>query len=295
MLARLQKILTLSLLGAAAGIAAWSANEGHALRGAAIALLIVFGYALVLGVEFVLLHWVSRGEPGPRATAGQLLRAWWGEVRAMPQVFFWRQPFRSHAEPDHLPSSARGERGVVLVHGFVCNRGFWNPWLRELRARGVPFVAVDLEPVFASIDAYAPLIEEAVARLEAATGVPGVLVGHSMGGLAIRTWLRRFGADPRVHRVVTIGSPHRGTWLARLALAPNATQMRLASPWLAELTAASRSGAGGSSPASTALATTSCSRPPRAPCPMPTIDMCPALRTFTWLRRRSFSTKSCNA
>ena len=109
--------------------------------------------------------------------------------------------------------------------------------MRELRARQVPFIAVNLEPVFGSIDHYPQLIEAAVARMEAATAVPVLLVGHSMGGLAIRAWLAQFNADARVRRVVTIGTPHQGTWLARYGHTTNGKQMRLSSPWLTHLAA----------------------------------------------------------
>jgi triacylglycerol esterase/lipase EstA (alpha/beta hydrolase family) len=128
-------------------------------------------------------------------------------------------------------------RGVVLVHGYCCNRGLWNPWLEQLRARAVPAVAVDLEPVFGSIDDYAPIVEAAVRTIEQSTGRPPVLVGHSMGGLAIRAWLRQAGpgAIDRVHHIVTIGSPHHGTWLGRAGHTTNARQMRLRSPWLQAL------------------------------------------------------------
>jgi hypothetical protein len=40
-----------------------------------------------------------------------------------------------------------------------------------------------------------------------------------------------------VHHIITIGSPHHGTWLGRYALAPNARQMRLGSDWLIQLAA----------------------------------------------------------
>ncbi|WP_137895269.1 alpha/beta fold hydrolase, partial [Ramlibacter sp. 2FC] len=128
-----------------------------------------------------------------------------------------------------------GRRGVVLVHGFACNRGLWNPWLRRLRAEGRVFLALNLEPVFGSIDAYVTQIEDAVARVSVATGLPPVLVCHSMGGLAARAWLRLPGAERRVHHVVTIATPHRGTWLGHFSAAVNARQMQLGSAWLAEL------------------------------------------------------------
>ena len=75
-------------------------------------------------------------------------------------------------------------------------------------------MAVNLEPVFGSIDGYAPQIDAAVQQLTETTGLPPLLVCHSMGGLAARAWLKRMNAESRVHHVVTIGTPHRGTSFA---------------------------------------------------------------------------------
>jgi pimeloyl-ACP methyl ester carboxylesterase len=61
-----------------------------------------------------------------------------------------------------------------------------------------------------------------------------ILIGHSMGGLVLRAYLRRYGRD-KVARIVTLGSPHQGTRLAHLGLGRNARQMRMGSSWLAEL------------------------------------------------------------
>ena len=170
-----------------------------------------------------------------------MLRAWWVESHIAVWVFAWLQPFAWRRWPDTAFPSAgtSAQRAVVLVHGFVCNRGLWTPWLRELRRREVPYATVNLEPVFGSIDDYAPLIEDAVSRATAATGQPPLLVGHSMGGLAIRAWLRASGgaAVQRVHHIVTLGTPHHGTWLARFSHLTNGQQMRVAGPWLRQLQA----------------------------------------------------------
>ena len=240
MLARLQQAITLGLLAIALGWAAWFGADGKWGWAAGGAVVVLFGYAIFLAIEFLLLAHVHGDDPAPRASAAQLVRAWWGEVLSAPRVFCWRQPFRSHAEPDHLPQGAAGRLGVVLVHGFVCNRGFWNPWMAQLRATGVPFVAVDLEPVFGRIDAYVPLIAAAVARVRQATGRPPLVVAHSMGGLAVRAWLSRCEEQVPAEHVVTIGSPHGGTWLARFGVTPNGLQMRRPNRWLDELQAAER-------------------------------------------------------
>jgi triacylglycerol lipase len=131
-------------------------------------------------------------------------------------VFCWRQPFRSQRWPDQLPADAHGRRGVLLVHGFVCNRGLWNPWLQRLRRTGRAHVAVNLEPVFGSIDDY-------VARLEPPCG------GWTRPPAWRRWWWRTAWAawrcalvgpagrrPARCTRCADLGTPHHGTWLAVL-------------------------------------------------------------------------------
>jgi triacylglycerol lipase len=199
------------------------------------ALAIGGAHAWVLAVEFMVLPWINRHDPAPLASAAMLVRAWWAEVCVATRVFGWQQPWRSQCEPDHLPASASGRRGVVLVHGFMCNRGFWNPWLSRLRAGGVPFVAVNMEPVLGSIERYADTLENAVRQVTEVTGRPPVIVTHSMGGLAVRAWLCGVDADDRVHSVITIGTPHRGTWLAAMGLAHNAQEMRYGCDWVEKL------------------------------------------------------------
>jgi triacylglycerol lipase len=229
MLARLQQVITLGLLGAAIAWAAWCLQRGETLWAVGGAALVVFAYAGFLALEFVLVWFVHGNDPAPKATVGQLAKAWFAEALAAPRVFCWQQPFRSNRDPDHLPATP-GRRGVVLVHGFVCNRGFWNRWMPRLRGQGVPFVAVSLEPVFGTISDYTPILDAAVRRLEQATGMPPVLVGHSMGGLAIRAWYASRGVG-RAHRIVTIGSPHRGTWLGRFGTTINAREMAPGAEW----------------------------------------------------------------
>lgn len=191
---------------------------------------------IVLAIEFMLLALVARSDQRvPPAAAPQLLRAWLGEARSLLQVFYWRLPFLWRSPPDDLDPAGAGRTGVVLIHGFVCNRGFWAPWLRRLRERRRAHVAVNLEPVFSSIDAYVPIIASAVQRVTQLTGKPPVLVCHSMGGLAARAWLRANDVPGAVAHVITIGSPHHGTWLGRFSSMPNGRQMRQHSDWLVAL------------------------------------------------------------
>ena len=236
MLARLQGLITLGLIALAVGWLAYFADSAPMLAFSGF-LLITLGYIALLGIEFILIRFVGASDPAPAPTWGQLARAWVGECLTAPQVFCWRQPFRYNAVADNLAPTAvtPGQRGVVFVHGFFCNRGLWTPWLKRLQASGHAFVAVSLEPVFGSIDAYVPQIDAAVQQVTRATGKAPLLVCHSMGGLAARAWLKTMASEARICHVVTIGTPHRGTWLAHFGHGENGRQMRLLSDWQSQL------------------------------------------------------------
>ncbi len=166
-----------------------------------------------------------------------ILRASLGESYWVYRFFVTRLPWAWRA-PQLLPGTGPQARiGVVLVHGFVCNHRVWDDLAPRLRAQGHAVFAVDLEPVFASIDDYADAIEHAVQILCQHTGGPQVaLVGHSMGGLAIRAWMRAHGTA-RAAMAVTLGTPHQGTQVSPHARAPNGKQMVWHSTWLAALAA----------------------------------------------------------
>ena len=234
MLARIQQLIAVTLsfgLLVAVGTGWWANRPwiGFAYVG-----LVIGGYLAVLAGEFALLLRSYEGADPRRPSVAQLAGAWAAEVTAAPKVFFWRQPFRSRLHPDRLPETANRKRGVVLVHGFFCNRGLWNPWLVRLRAEEIPFVAVDLEPVFGPIDGYRHTIDAAARRLAQVTGLAPVIVAHSMGGLAARAWLADT-PDAPWHRLVTIASPHAGTRLGVHGRGENIAQMRFGSEWLARL------------------------------------------------------------
>jgi hypothetical protein len=236
-LARLFQVITLILLLVVVGALGLWLWAGASWLWVGLALGLAMLHVPLMAVEFGLLRWINRADTAPAATPAETLRAWAGEAIGAFRVFGWQQPWRWRRFDDHLPADAMGRRGLILVHGFVCNRGLWNPWWPRLIEAGVPCIAVNLEPVFGSIDRYPPLIEAAVQRMTQATGRPPLLVAHSMGGIALRAWLRDFDADDRVHGVITVGSPHHGTWLGRFGYAPNAQQMRWHSRWLLALAA----------------------------------------------------------
>lgn len=240
----IQRLLTLGvpLLCWAIAVQQWQQNSAWALAWAVMPLGIMI---VVEAIQFVCLYIVNRNDSTPRATAARHMQALWGELCSSVVVFNWWQPFRRSAIADHLPAAVaegvavgRALPGIVLVHGFFCNRGFWTQWMRRLRSEGRVFSAVDLEPAFGSIDEYIATIDRAVRQVREATGMPPVLVGHSMGGLAIRAWMATQSQPSlAVHRVITLGTPHHGTWISLFSHSVNGAQMQLDSPWLKNLAA----------------------------------------------------------
>ncbi|MEN9670331.1 MAG: hypothetical protein RL018_608 [Pseudomonadota bacterium] len=235
MIARIQQIFSFSLL---LGFVLWICLVFPDFSRIFSAFLVLASiYIAYLAILFVVIHRLNRDDLQPRATLWALIRACLREASTAPAVFLWRQPFRTQAIPDFLPSSEK--RGVVFIHGFFCNRAFWAPWMQQLQAHNRAFAAVTLEPAFGSIDDYATMVEVAVAKVTQATGQVPVLICHSMGGLAARAWLRSNAAnDGRIKRVITIGTPHFGTALStEKALLPftNTHQMQRLGAWTAQL------------------------------------------------------------
>lgn len=193
----------------------------------------LFVVALTFGIMLT-----DRSVVPPELRIGPLaaLRMMLEEYAALILLFTVIQPFEAFClGPDRLAQPSAGRLPLLLIHGYQCNRGFWFWLRRKLEAAGWIVATYSLEPVWADIDRYAEGIAQRIDEVLAATGAPQViLVGHSMGGLASRAYLRRYGQH-QVARLITLGSPHHGSRLAGLGLGLNARQMCIGSPWLAAL------------------------------------------------------------
>lgn len=115
--------------------------------------------------------------------------------------------------------SGAGRRGpVLLIHGWSLNRGcFWLLRRRLLRDGWSPVCCLDYRSLRSDVEGGAARLRDAVDHLAHALGTrqPVTLIGHSLGGLVARYYARRYPAAA-VRRIVTLGTPHRGTQLARL-------------------------------------------------------------------------------
>ncbi len=230
MLSRLMRSLLLGqiLIGALLGwLLAWQ-------TGATRWLVVLMAMALpLLGVLLVVIT-IALKSRAPGAN-GRWLRSLLFEYAAMVRASLWQLPWASTAQVAMPAANAKMRTPVLLVHGYLCNHRVWDAMAHQLHSAGHPVMQIDLEPVFAPIDSYAPQVEQAVLELCRQTGAAKVaLIGHSMGGVVIRAWMRAFGTA-RVDRVITLGTPHAGTQIARRTRTPNGQQMVWRSDWLQEL------------------------------------------------------------
>ena len=173
--------------------------------------------------------------------SGMLRRLWSaaGECLALLTQFMTIAPFeRWWMGADALPALPARTHPILLVHGYLCNRGLWWWLRRRLRANGLALATVNLEPPFASIDHFATQLHRRVEALAEETGADQVvLVTHSMGGLVARAYMLRHGTR-RIAKLVTLAAPHRGTEVAFLGPGCNARQMQPGSNFLRWLSAA---------------------------------------------------------
>jgi len=190
--------------------------------------------ALPLGAAYRVSRRFASPEPpggGPPTFASVMQ-----EYLAFMALFSVVQPLeRLFMGSDAIGRLPAGQHPVLLVHGYLCNRGYWWWFRRALRSRGCAVATITLETPFSDIEQMAGQLERRIAALRAETGAARVsLVTHSMGGLVARAYFRRFGGE-HVARFVTIGGPHQGTVLARLGLGRSARQMEPGNAWLAGL------------------------------------------------------------
>jgi triacylglycerol esterase/lipase EstA (alpha/beta hydrolase family) len=106
----------------------------------------------------------------------------------------------------------------------------------DLFSRGIgPVYTLSYGPPLSSIEHFADQVAAKVDAILRATGASRVtIVGHSMGGVVARAYLRRFGAA-KIASVMTLGAPHHGSMHAWLFPGICLGQLRPGNAWLAEL------------------------------------------------------------
>src|SRR6478735_4395653 len=105
---------------------------------------------------------------------------------------------------------------ILLVHGMADNRSVFTLLRLGLRRRGFGHMTtMNYSILTGDVRVAAAQLAEEIEAIVAETGYERIhVVGHSMGGLIARYYVTRLGGDERVHTLVTLGTPHQGTYTA---------------------------------------------------------------------------------
>lgn len=133
---------------------------------------------------------------------------------------------------------------VLLVHGYVHNRSAFLALSRQLKRSGFRYVdGFNYNALTDGIPDAAARLGAEVERVLQATGATRVMiVGHSMGGMVARYYVQELGGEDTVDTVVTLGTPHSGTYSAYVGLGEATAQLRPNSAMLRQLDASARPG-----------------------------------------------------
>lgn len=185
----------------------------------------------------------------PRAVIGMALETAWvsTHVATYPLgIFQERAEGLRGYRIEHLAPVQRGllisnveaaGTPILLVHGLVDNRSIFTLLRRGLTRRGFGSIyAMNYSPFTADVRTAAAQLGEEIEAIVQETGYEKIhVVGHSLGGLIARYYVTRLGGDERVHTLVTLGSPHQGTYTAYAAPTRLISQMRPGSGLIREL------------------------------------------------------------
>lgn len=127
--------------------------------------------------------------PDPDAEYHEVTIKLWGKGGHQPWQSAWKRCL-NHA---HTRRFVRANQ-LVMSKIYARNGAIRAPMRRFLEKNGVPAYTLDLEPVYAGIDDYLPVLAARIEAVCAQTGARQLaIVANSMGGLAARAYLRAQG------------------------------------------------------------------------------------------------------
>ncbi|WP_229708599.1 esterase/lipase family protein [Knoellia flava] len=185
----------------------------------------------------------------PRAMVGMAIETAWMTTHLATYplgIFQEKADGRRGYRIEHLAPVQRGllisnveaaGTPILLVHGIIDNRSIFTLLRRGLTRRGFGSIyAMNYSPFTADVRTAAAQLGEEIEAIVAETGYEKIhVVGHSLGGLIARYYVTRLGGDERVHTLVTLGTPHQGTYAAYASPTRLTAQMRPGSGLIREL------------------------------------------------------------
>lgn len=125
---------------------------------------------------------------------------------------------------------------IVLVHGFISTGKIFFYIKKKLEAQGHKCFAPTLKPIDAKHgieDLAIKLNNYILNNLEADSKF--ALIGFSMGGIICRYYLQEQGGIARVNKLITISTPHHGSYLSYIYPGKGMKQLRPRSEFLKKL------------------------------------------------------------
>lgn len=158
------------------------------------------------------------------------LQVVWGIITSIPSLIatYILYPF-ALIQGLWLSRDAQSDKPPVLfVHGYIHTSSAWVHFARTFAKAGYTDQHAFSYRSFATdFDVLANRLEKEIETISAQRpGKKIVLVGHSLGGLAIRNFLNTSPNRNSVCAAVTLGSPHQGSTMAKLALTKLGRQLR---------------------------------------------------------------------
>jgi len=140
-----------------------------------------------------------------------------------------------------VASSAKNAAGadlppVVIVHGIFRDHRLMERLRQAFLRADRRVLTPDLKPNSgaAGLDELARQFGEFLED-NLAPGERCDVIGHSMGGMVARIFVQRHGGRARVRKLVTLASPHHGTWMAWLLPGRGVRELRPGSAFLRDL------------------------------------------------------------
>ncbi len=131
---------------------------------------------------------------------------------------------------------------IVLVHGYFHNRSGFSRIRHTLKRVGFRHIDRWNYPALGrDIPELAQALADHVFEVLFRTGATELhIIGHSLGGMIARYYVQELEGWRKVNTLVTLGSPHQGTYAAIAARARVARQLRPDSPIVEQLRTSAR-------------------------------------------------------
>jgi triacylglycerol esterase/lipase EstA (alpha/beta hydrolase family) len=167
--------------------------------------------------------WVGKTASGAYLSIDPDLRRHVGQLPLVGLTLLSPRTARIEAQPDD------GHRPIIFVHGLGGHPGNFFPMRKFLSLHGRKRTyALALDPaadMSANAERFARFVDEVIRANDLPSGAQVDCVAHSMGGLVVRLAIDG-DTSARIATLVTLGSPHQGTYAARYGASRNVVDLR---------------------------------------------------------------------